>query len=92
MLISSLPRIKIIIEVNKFTTSVSRKPSFRGVFTDFESFTPNFYQYDLIFTLLGIAFKLCSDFELFHQEIEHLKNIFTKNGYLVRFTDFCIKK
>ena len=84
--------IKIVRENNKFTTSVYRKPTFSGVFTNFESFIPNSYKYALIFTLLHRAFKLCSNFEQFHQEIENLKNIFRKNGYPVNFTDFCIKK
>ena len=70
--------IKIVRENNKFTISVYRKPSFSGVFTSFESFVPNSYKYALIFTLLQRAFKLFSNFELFHQEIENLKNIFGK--------------
>ena len=84
--------IKIVRENNKFTTSVYCKPTFSGVFTNFESFIPNLYQSVLIFTLLHRAFKLCSNFELFHQEIENLKNIFRKNCYPVNSTDFCIKK
>ena len=42
--------------------------------------------------MLHRAFKLCSNFEPFHQEIENLKNIFRNNGYPVNFSDFCIKK
>ena len=68
--------IKNIRENNIFTISVYRKLTFSGVFTNFESFIPNSYKYALIFTLLHRAFKLCSNFELFHQEIENLKNIF----------------
>ena len=33
--------IKIVRENKKFTTSVNRKPTFSGVFTDIESFIPN---------------------------------------------------
>ena len=62
--------IKIVRENNKFTNSGYRKP------INFESFIPNLYKYVLICTLLTRAFKLCSNFELFHQEIENLKNIF----------------
>ena len=62
------------------------------MFTDFASFIPNLHKYALIFTLLPRPFKLCSKFELFHQEIENLKNIFRKNCYSDCFTDFCIKK
>ena len=88
----SLLDIKIVRENNKFTTSVYRKPTFSGVFTHFESFIPNSYKYALIFILLHTAFKLCSNFELFHQEIEHLKNIFRKTGHTANFTNFYIKK
>ena len=84
--------IKLLEATNKFTTSVYRKPTFSGVFTNFESFIPNSYKYALIFTLLHRAFKLCSNFELFHQEIENLKNIFRNNGYPVNFSNFGIKK
>ena len=84
--------IKIVRENIKFTNSVYCKPAFSGVFTNLESFIPNSYKYALIFTLLHRAFKLCSNFELFHQEIENLKNIFRNNGYPVNFSDFFIKK
>ena len=63
--------IKIVRENNKFATSVYRKPTSSGMTTDFESFIPNSYKYALIFILLHRAFKLCSIFELFHQEIEN---------------------
>ena len=43
----------------------------------------------MLFTLLHRAFKLCSNFERFHQEIDKLKKI---NGYPKNFVDFCIKK
>ena len=50
--------IKIIREGNKFATSVCRKPTFSGMFTNFGSFIPNSYKYALIFTLLYRALKL----------------------------------
>ena len=75
----SFLEIKIVRENNKFTTSVYRKTTFSGVFTNFGSFIPNSFKYVLIFTLLHRPIKLFSNFELFHQEIENLKNIFGKN-------------
>ena len=72
-------------------TSVYRKPTFSEVFTNFGSFIPKSYKYNLLFTLLHRAFKLCSDFERFHQEIDKLKTIFENNGYAKSFVDFCIK-
>ena len=80
----SFPDIKIIRE--------NVKPIFSGAFTNFESFIPNSYKCILVFTLLHRASKLCSNCELFQQEIKHLKNIFRKNGYPVNLIDFYIKK
>ena len=37
------------------------------------------------------AFKLCSNFELFYQEIDKLKTIFENNGYPKSFVDLCMK-
>ena len=59
--------IKIVRYNNKFTTSFYHKPTFSGAFTNFENFIPNSYKYALSFTLLHRAFKVCSNFELFHQ-------------------------
>ena len=73
-------------------TLVYRKPTFSRAFTNFGSFIPKSYKYNLLFTLLHRAFKLCSNFERFHQEIDKLKTIFKNNGYPKSFVHFCIKK
>ena len=62
------------------------------VSTNFGSFIPKLYKYNLLFTLPHRAFKLCSNFEGFHQEIDKLKTTFENNGYPKSFVDFCIKK
>ena len=59
---------------------------------NFESFVPVSYKSSLIFMLLFRAFKLCSNLELFHQEILNLKNIFKRNSYPCNFIDVCIQK
>ena len=73
-------------------TSVYRKPTFSGVFTNFGSFIPKSYKCNLLFTLLHRAFRLCSNFERFHQQIGKLKTSFENNGYPKGFDHFCIKK
>ena len=52
------------------------KPTFSGVFTNFDSYIPFSNKYGLISSLLFRAFKLCSNFEIFHREIILLKDIF----------------
>ena len=61
--------IKINRDNNRFLTSVYRKPTFSGVFTNFDSYIPLSYKSGLISSLLYRAFKLCSNFEIFHREI-----------------------
>ena len=84
--------IKITRDNDKFMTSVYRKPTFSRVFTNFGSFIPKSYKYNLLFMLLHRAFKLCSNFERFQQEIDNLKTIFEISSYHKSFVDFCIKK
>ena len=73
--------IKISRENNKFVTSVYRKPTFSVVFTNFESFIPDIYKRGLTETLLHRSFRLCSNYENFHLEIENLKSISKGNSY-----------
>ena len=46
----------------------------------------------LIEILLHGSFRLCSNYENFHQEIETLKSIFKRNNYSQNFVNKYIKK
>ena len=65
--------VKISRENNKLTTSVYRKPTFSGVFTNFKSFIPTFQKFGLVYTLLHRCFNITSSYEKFHNEINALK-------------------
>ena len=73
--------ITITRENNKFVTSVYRKPTFSGVFTNFGSFIPEMHKRGLIKTLLHRRFRLYFNYETFHREIETLTLIFKHNNY-----------
>ena len=73
--------IKISREKTRFVTSVYRKPTFSGVFTNSESFISKCYKRSLIDTLLYREFSLCTNMEKFHQEISSLKSVLKSNGY-----------
>ena len=73
---ASFRNIKISRENSKFMTLVHQKSTFSGVFANFCSSNPKSYKYSMLFTLLYKAFKLCSNFECFNQEIDKLKTIF----------------
>ena len=83
--------IKISRGNNKFVTSVYHKPTFSGVFTNFESFLPDIYKRGLIETLLNRSFRLRSNYENFHREIEPLKSILKHNSYPHNLVNHCIK-
>ena len=86
--------IKIIRNTEKkaFETSVYRKSTFSGVFTNFKSFIPMTYKTGLLETMLFRCFSICSSYEKFHEEIVKLKEIFKRNSYPEKFIDRCIKK
>ena len=83
--------IKVFRDNGKFQTSVYRKPTFSGVLTNFESFFPISYKYNLVSTLLRRGFMICSSYRTLHFEILKLKQIFRSSGYPKNFIDRCIK-
>ena len=66
---------------NRLEITVYRKPTHSGVFTHFTSFVPYPFKVGLINTLLSRAYRICSNWILFHHEIERLKNMLMMNGY-----------
>ena len=79
--------VKVRRQDNCFTTTVYRKPTFSGVFTNFISYIPETYKIGLIFTLLFRCYALTSSFCNFHKEVT-----FTRNGYPLKIIDRCIKQ
>ena len=75
----------------KFATSVYRKPTFSGIFNNYESFIPTYQKRGLLHTLIHRSFRICYDFKTFHFEIDHLKTTLIKNYYPLSFIDSCIK-
>ena len=84
--------MKILQENDKFVTSVFRKETFSGVYTNFISFIPLKYNFGLVHTLLNRCFNLSSDFLKFHHEVDKLKKILSKNAYPQNLIDKCIQK
>ncbi len=74
-----------------FCTSVFRKPTFSGVYSNFESFIQKSYKFGLISTLLCRAHDLCSSYISFHEGIVFLKSVLSKNGYPAAFLNFVVK-
>ena len=79
--------IEITRSNGKFSTSVYRKPTFTGLFTNFHSFIPFTYKRSLISCLLHRIFNLCSSYENFHVQIETMRKLFSLNGYPLSLFD-----
>ena len=62
--------VKIFRENDKFVTSVFRKETLSGVYTNFISFIPHEYKFGLVHTLLNRCFNLSSTFLKFHHEVD----------------------
>ena len=82
--------VNVYREGNTITSSVHRKDTFSGVFTNYESFLPEVYKKGLVATLLYRAYRITSSHSSLHDEVEKLKNIFKNNGYPMKFVDRCI--
>ena len=67
--------INITRQNNQLKTSVYRKPTFSGVFIHYENYIDQSYKKSLIFTLLSRCCSICSDYALFHLEVEKLREI-----------------
>ena len=73
--------VKFCRKNGKFAISVYRKPTFSGVFTNYESFIPTYQKRGLLHTLFHRSFSICCDFKTFHFEVDHLKTILIKGNY-----------
>ena len=85
LLNNTLPFLDILIERNNgFSTSIYLKPTFLGLFTNFDSFIPLSFKRGLVYTLFDRYFNICSSYHFFHSEV-----IKVKNRYPIPF-DFCL--
>ena len=61
--------IEVFREKGKFVTTVNRKPTFRSVYTHFESLFPTVYKSGMAYTLAWCCFKICSDWTKFYEKL-----------------------
>ena len=82
--------VNVYRDADRFSSTVHRKVTFSGVYTNFHSFIPITYKRGLLSTLLYRAYSISSSFTSLHEEVEKLKKIFSKNQYPCKFVDRCI--
>lgn len=84
--------IKVFRTESAFDTSIYRKPTDTGLYTNFDSFSPNNYKIGLVKILLHRAYSLCSTYASFHTELLQIKSILQGNGYCLKLIDTTISK
>ena len=90
---NSLSFLNILItrQNGSFTTSVCQKPTFTGLYTNFNSFLPFIFKKGFLFTLLNPYFNICSSYVTFSSQLNFFKKIFLLNGYPEKLIDYCIR-
>ena len=58
-----------------------------GLFTNYLRFTPLSYKIGVIKSLIHRAFKICSNWCLFQDEVNNIKKYLEKNSYTMNFID-----
>ena len=90
---NTLPFLDVLVTRDgaNFSTSLYRKKTFTGLYTDFASLSPDIYKTNLISVLVYRAFHICSSYQNFHEEIVRIKEILSKNCFPKALTDRIIK-
>ena len=76
---------------DQFCTSVFRKETAIGLFTNYLGFTTFSYKVGLVRTLLNCAFMTSSSWFLFHEETVKIKHYLEKKSYPLSFVDKQVK-
>ena len=90
---STLPILDVSIfkNNNEFSTSLYRKKTFTGLYTDFPSLSPKKYKTNLVSVLVYRAFHICSTYENFNKERCKIKAILCKNCFPKSLIDKVIR-
>ena len=80
------------INNQNLTLQTYRKSTYTGVLLNFKSFTSSSFKISLVKCLLDRLFKICNNWNSFHNDIENIKSNFIKNAYPPFLIDKAIKK
>ena len=89
-----LPFLDVLITKtsNGIETTVYKKPTFSGLYTKWDSYTPTKYKRNLINNLLHGAHQICSSSTLLHKEFNQISLVLEKNGYPKNFLNKYINR
>ena len=80
------------IDNQSLTLQTYHKSTYSGLLLNFKSFTLFSYKISLIKCLIDRSFKICNNWNSFHNDIENIKSNLIKNEYPPFIIDKVIKK
>ena len=72
--------VKVMRSDDRIITSTYRKPTFTGLYTPWDSYSPTTYKINLVRSLAHRARRICSP-TMIESELNTLRGIFLRNGY-----------
>ena len=70
--------VNVFRDADRLSSTVHRKDTFSGVYTNYLSFMPDTYKKGLVSTLLHRAYEISSSHQSVHKEVENLKKKLAK--------------
>ena len=80
-------RVSRSTSTNVFTTTIYRKPTFTGLFTNWNSFVPFSYEKASVVSMIERALSVCSTYFLLDIELDEVQYYSHLNGYPRDFVD-----
>ena len=72
---------RLFLKIKHLPLLFTKKPTFRGVYTDFHSFLTSTCKFDTVHIFAYRYFRICSSWIILHTQLVCLKETFFKNGY-----------
>ena len=88
---SSFLDVEVSRQQGKFVTTVYRKPTCSGLYTQFDSLLAADYKVGMTYSLAYRCFKTCPAWTRLYEELNFSEQVFLKNGYPLSFIDKCFK-
>ncbi|CAF1407553.1 unnamed protein product [Rotaria sp. Silwood1] len=80
------------ISSKSFATTIYRKPTYTGLIIKWSSFVPHTYKVSTISSMVYRAIRICSSYDLMHEQFEFIEFIGIENGYPEGFIKAQIRK
>ena len=90
--ISGINNQNLTLQTYHKSTYAYHKLTYTGLLLNFKSFTSFSYKISLIKCLIDRSFKICNNWNSFHNDIENIKSNLIKNAYPPFLIDKIIKK